>query len=211
MKSGIYKIVNLINNKFYIGSSIDMIKRWNVHLTLLRHNKHKNQHLQNAFNKYGEMNIRFEIVSIIENNEDMLKEEQRLIDEYFGNPTCYNLRNGVTELVGNKNPFYGKHHTNDAKQKMSVIKKLKYSGENHPQYGIPKSTETKKNISAARKGQHSGHKHPSLDRRIYTFSNGTETFTGLKYDFCIKYDLNKSNVCWLIKGKNKSVKGWRLV
>lgn len=211
MKSGIYKIVNLITNKFYIGSSVDMIKRWHVHLTLLRHNKHKNPHLQHAFNKYGEISMQFQIVSIIENNEDMLKEEQRLIDKHFGNPNCYNLRNGVTELVGKKNPFYGKYHTDGAKQKMSVIKKLKYSGENHPQYGIPKSTETKKKISATRKGQHSGHKHPSLDTNTYTFLNGIETFVGIQYDFCKKYNLSRSAICWLIKGKNKSVKGWRLV
>lgn len=34
---------------------------------------------------------------------------------------------------GEKNPFYNKHHTNEAKKKMSDIKKMTYQGGNHPQ------------------------------------------------------------------------------
>ena len=34
---------------------------------------------------------------------------------------------------GEKNPFYNKDHTNEAKKKMSDIKKMTYQGGNHPQ------------------------------------------------------------------------------
>ena len=34
---------------------------------------------------------------------------------------------------GEKNPFYNNHHTNEAKKKMSDIKKMTYQGGNHPQ------------------------------------------------------------------------------
>ena len=34
--SGIYQIKNLINNKSYIGSSVDIQKRWNDHINKLK-------------------------------------------------------------------------------------------------------------------------------------------------------------------------------
>ena len=37
------------------------------------------------------------------------------------------------KYTGEKNPFYNKHHTNEAKKKMSDIKKMTYQGGNHPQ------------------------------------------------------------------------------
>lgn len=45
---GVYKITNLINSKFYIGSSVNIGQRWFKHKALLRHNKHENPKLQNA-------------------------------------------------------------------------------------------------------------------------------------------------------------------
>jgi len=54
----IYAIKNSDNNKIYIGSSKSFYKRLNKHINNLRKNIHSNNHLQNAFNKYGE-NILF--------------------------------------------------------------------------------------------------------------------------------------------------------
>jgi group I intron endonuclease len=50
---GIYRIINKINDKFYIGSSDNIERRFSRHLLDLKKNKHDNQHLQNAWNKYG--------------------------------------------------------------------------------------------------------------------------------------------------------------
>ena len=52
-RCGIYKIVNKIDGKYYVGSSKHIYKRWRKHKSLLRHNKHLNDYLQNAFNLYG--------------------------------------------------------------------------------------------------------------------------------------------------------------
>lgn len=59
---GIYKITNLETKKIYVGSSKNISNRWAKHKALLRHNKHENIKLQNAWNKYGEKNFIFEIV-----------------------------------------------------------------------------------------------------------------------------------------------------
>ena len=51
--SGIYKITNLENNKFYIGSAKDLYDRLASHKKDLRANKHCNIYLQRSYNKYG--------------------------------------------------------------------------------------------------------------------------------------------------------------
>jgi len=81
-KPGVYVIENLMNNKIYIGSSVmRVIKRIEHHVSMLRANKHKNAHLQNAFNKYGETSF---CASIIENTEkhNTLEREQYWINQH---------------------------------------------------------------------------------------------------------------------------------
>lgn len=74
MKSGIYKIVNNINSKCYIGSSIDIEKRIKNHFRFLKNSNHHNQHLQAAFNKYGEENFTYSIIEFCE--KDILFERE---------------------------------------------------------------------------------------------------------------------------------------
>lgn len=79
-KPGVYVIKNLMNSKIYIGSStMRIIKRIEHHISMLRARKHKNTHLQNAFNKYGEINF---CASVIETTEkhNTLEREQYWID-----------------------------------------------------------------------------------------------------------------------------------
>lgn len=64
-ESGIYGILNNINNKIYIGSSKDMQSRWRFHKNKLVTNKHHNSYLQSSWNKYGGNNFSF---IILENN-----------------------------------------------------------------------------------------------------------------------------------------------
>lgn len=59
---GVYKIINQVNKKIYIGSSKDIYKRWTQHIDKLNKGEHENKHLQNAWNKYGSDNFEFEIV-----------------------------------------------------------------------------------------------------------------------------------------------------
>ena len=66
MKSGIYIIRNLVNNKVYIGKSKNVSQRKNAHFNALKLNKHNNQHLQNSYNKYGKDNFQFDILEYCE-------------------------------------------------------------------------------------------------------------------------------------------------
>lgn len=60
--AGIYAITCIVNNKKYVGHSISIKKRWETHRDLLRRNKHKNTHLQAAWNKEGEKMFAFSIL-----------------------------------------------------------------------------------------------------------------------------------------------------
>jgi group I intron endonuclease len=62
MKSGIYVITNKTNAKVYIGQSVDIDKRFNSHRCYLRNGNHYNEHLQRAFNLYGEQSFSFDVL-----------------------------------------------------------------------------------------------------------------------------------------------------
>lgn len=83
---GIYRI--LMGNNFYIGRSVNIEKRVNDHLKLLKKRKHYNPHLQSAYEKYG---LQYEVIEEIEMYEDMIKREQELINEHMCDPKCMNI------------------------------------------------------------------------------------------------------------------------
>ena len=90
-KIGIYQILNKINGKLYIGSTSESFrKRFNLHKYHLRNDKHKNSHLQYAWNKYGEESFEFSIIEISEIKEEVLDREQYYIDS-FDFENLYNI------------------------------------------------------------------------------------------------------------------------
>ena len=78
--SGIYKIVNKINNKYYIGSSKNIIQsRWKHHKTILKNKNHFNHHLQSSWNKYGSDNFEFVIIETA-SKEKLMEVEQKYLN-----------------------------------------------------------------------------------------------------------------------------------
>ena len=71
---GIYKII-CDEADFYIGSSKNIQQRFYKHRRELRKGVHKNEHLQNAYNKYGEKCFDLEIIEICNIDEQYLKEQ----------------------------------------------------------------------------------------------------------------------------------------
>lgn len=78
--AGIYAITNLINNKIYVGSSIDLYTRHYQHKSDLNKGIHKNPHLQNAWNKYSSENFSFSVIEVVPNVNQLLEREQYWID-----------------------------------------------------------------------------------------------------------------------------------
>jgi group I intron endonuclease len=79
MKSGIYKITNIVNNKFYIGSTNNLYRRKREHFRLLKQGKNHCKLLQRAYNKYGELSFTFEVIATCP-PEYLFKLEQWFVD-----------------------------------------------------------------------------------------------------------------------------------
>lgn len=93
--SGIYKITNIINNKFYIGSSVNIYQRLKHHYSDLKNNKHGNKYFLRSYIKYGKNNFKVEIL------EEATKELLLIKEQYYINilKPEYNL---MIDVVGNK-------------------------------------------------------------------------------------------------------------
>ena len=99
--AGIYSITSKHNGKVYIGSSVNIYKRWDQHKKQLKQNKHGNLYLQNHFNKYGEQDLVYSIVEIVTEitnlKEILLIAEQSYLDKTVNR---FNIRNLVNSSLG---------------------------------------------------------------------------------------------------------------
>ncbi len=161
MSVGIYCITNTLDGKVYIGSSVNMWRRFRSHRQHLRLQKHANPYLQYAWNFHGE--AAFEFKPLLECSVDnLLMYEQRAIDSYKAcdRTAGYNylpvagsrLGSKQTEATkakiaagvprGKDHMYYGKRLSDAAYKAAADLKK---------QFGI--SAETRARMSVANKGK----------------------------------------------------------
>ncbi|MDP3986985.1 MAG: NUMOD3 domain-containing DNA-binding protein [Nanoarchaeota archaeon] len=158
--SGIYCIVNIVNGKIYIGSAINLRKRYVSHKNSLNRGDHHNSHLQRSWNKYGECCFDFQILEICEKKKSLIKKEQYWLDYYrsYDREIGYNISFKAGSTLGVKcseekkikisNFHKGKKLSEEHRKKLSDSEK----GENNPFYGKHHSEESKRKISESRKG-----------------------------------------------------------
>lgn len=96
MNSVIYLIVNLINNKIYVGSAVDFEDRVRLHKLHFSRGSHHNRHLQAAWDLYGEDVFKFVIVeythNLLEREEHWIK-KLNATDPSIGYNICAVARN----------------------------------------------------------------------------------------------------------------------
>jgi len=123
--------------------------------------------------------------------------------------------------IGSKNPMYGRVVSDEERKKTSMF----FSGKNHPLYGKPRTKETKEKISKALKGrkpvftgksqtpEHIEKIRNSRCKNIYTLVNSEGVIFQTKFitSFSKKFFLNPGHIYQVIKGKETSHKGWKLV
>jgi group I intron endonuclease len=161
MARGIYKIINVINNKFYVGSAVDLKRRKTRHFSELRTGKHNNRHLQAAWVKYGEQAFVFVVVEELPEDADLLAAENVWLKEHVGKDYCYNL--GVDAVAptlgwsGEKSPTWGRKRTPEelAAQSWAGRTHTPEAKERIRQHliGKPKSAEVRAKISATLSGE----------------------------------------------------------
>ncbi len=132
--TGIYRILNITNNKCYVGSSISLHHRKNEHFRDLRKNVHHSVKLQRAYNKYGYDKFSFEVL------ENCTKEELKIKEEFWIKELkTYKFGYNWSRLTGSS--FLGRKHSVETCLLISIRGK-----------GTKRSAETKYRISQARKG-----------------------------------------------------------
>lgn len=177
IKSGIYKITNLTNRMFYIGSSQNVIKRWIDHRSFLNTNRHENEYLQNAWNKYGEVNFELEILEVVvlellEEREQYWLDSTKCCDRTIGynlSPSSENCRGFV--------------HTEATRAKLSALKK-----------GKPRSEETKAKISASMIGRQFSEETRAKMRTAQLGKKKSEEFKEMKRKELLGNQINKGRV-----------------
>lgn len=85
---GVYKIVNKINGKVYIGSSCDVKSRWSHHRSDLCRGVHHNRYLQRAWDKYGSDAFEFYLVEKC-SREERISVEQNILNTAKNNKQKY--------------------------------------------------------------------------------------------------------------------------
>lgn len=146
--SGIYSITNTINNKRYIGKSVNIKGRFWHHKNNLTkeeiNRKAVNRHLFNSVKRHGIDNFLFEILEcFIDFDENYSKERELYWMDFFN--TCdrnfgYNLRrDSSTKMIvheetrriisennmGSKNPNYGNYWSDEQRARMSQVQKAR--------------------------------------------------------------------------------------
>jgi group I intron endonuclease len=143
---GIYKIVNRVNGRYYVGSSKDIFGlRWPQHQFELNRRTHHNSHLTHAWHLYGKDN--FEIVVVEEVPQDQLYVvEQKYLDVCAANPEqAYNA---------NYAPDGGCPSAESIERIRRKLKGRVFSDEHRRKIGLamrgrPYSTETRAKIGRA--------------------------------------------------------------
>ena len=155
---GIYKITNTVNGMVYIGGSKNLRDRKQQHTRALSGGYHHVLEMQKDYNNYPE-SFRFDVIEHCD-EKDLVELERKYIAEYDAmNPVRgYNRESG-----GNKDKtisdetkkiwsdqrsnggagMFGKHHTDEAKRRISEKQK-----------GKTLSEETRMKISQAKTGKH---------------------------------------------------------
>lgn len=111
---GIYAILDVINNVYYIGESGNIKNRFIRHRYRLRHGCHTNKLLQEAWTNGDEKLFSFIILEECQENERQEK-ELRWINHFSKVAKVFNLQNAFTEeqqldaAIMTKRMFYAKH------------------------------------------------------------------------------------------------------
>lgn len=219
---GIYKIMNKISGKLYIGSAINIKERWKKHKNELRKNIHYNSYFQNAWNDYKEENFQFEIIEEVLDVNLLLEREQYWLDE----TKCYERDKGynILKLAGNS---CGYKHTEESLIKIGLSslgrrKGIKFSNEHKKKISESLCGHIVTNETRCKIGnKNRGHKHSeeTIGRlsKIFSAENNPsakltweqvreirEKYKSGKYsqrELAREYKVGKTSIAYIINNK----------
>ena len=198
----IYLITNLINGKRYIGKHFGELNDSYLGSGTL---------IQRAIDKYGKQNFKKEILYISSSEQENSIKEKEFISAFnaVNDDSFYNLIPGgdggdifhslplekqqqIREKAsqnnkGEKNGMYGKHHSEETKQKLKQVNKdytktesfkqtmsLVTTGEKNGMYGKKHTEESKKKMSDSKKGKKLGAENGNA-KKIRAYKDAEKT------------------------------------
>jgi len=216
--SGIYKIVNTINNKYYVGSSYNIYYRWRKHKQLLNKQKHHSKKLQRSWNRNSKDSFNFVIIELCDRKNLIKKEQQYLDIAKKESKQSYNMTFDATrpeDKYGSKNHNWikvSKKNQEILKKywlKKGTMKTIKFAKN---KYDIGSRIICSRLIPNFKKQSEQRPERSWCDKTIYTFyhKNG-EKYTGKRINFIKKYKLTECCIANMIAKRFKSHKGWSLI
>lgn len=164
MTQGVYEIVNLFDGKAtaYVGSAVNVKRRWSRHRRELVGQKHHNEHLERAWHKYGAEAFEFCVIEEVADVAQLLEREQYWLDRYFEMPaSVYNIARDAQA------PMQGLALSDEHKRKI---------GEASQGRAMPEAAKSA--ISRSMMGNQNGLGHPCSEKKKQKIS---EALTGREF------------------------------
>lgn len=198
----IYTFKNKVNGKVYVGQTCRTFKeRMGEHL------RHKNTTLGKALAKYGIDNFEYKIIDEAKTIEELNEKEIFWIEKLNSiTPYGYNLCKGGNNTLGY-------NHKEESKEKMRLSKKGTFKGEDNPFFGKKHTHETRQKMRDAwteeRKEQLrlSAKTRKHLTVKVRNVDTG-EVFDSVK-EAAEKYNLKDTHISRVCKGKRKTTGGFK--
>jgi group I intron endonuclease len=235
---GIYKIINKLNGKYYVGSTMNFNRRWVEHKRQLNNGSHANIRLLRSWEKHGPNSFEFIVIEQLNNmnKSDILDIEQKYLDIAEGEKhISYNLsfktRGWGLSIERLKGCLpKGDKHKNYIRDvyifKQTLTNEL-FTGTRHnfyTKYNLSKNhvkeLVTNKRLSLlgwiVTDGNNSNEYLPMAPNKenyptgIYQFTNKKKdlTFTGSCFDFRLKYKTRKYKIEHGVRN-GKIFDGWK--
>lgn len=215
----IYKLTNTVNEKEYVGRTIDLNRR------IRQHKVYNKQVIDRAIDEYGWAKFTVEILADNIPESELVEKEIKYIERCETFRDGYNMTEGggsyeMTEetkqkmsenhadVSGKNNPMYEKERPRETREKISENQPDR-NGKNNPMYGKERSKETKRKMSENH-ADFSGANHPKAK---ITKEGGKEIKA--KYEegedvprkgLAKEYDTSLSTVDRIVRGEHWTVK-----
>jgi len=167
---GVYKIKNTNTDRYYIGYSKNIHKRFSTHKYKLKHNIHDNIFLQRAYNLYGIDSFEYEILHNCETIQEAQEKELIYLEDLTIRDKLFNLNynssgGDIMSTHPDKEKIYQKISATLLKNSNAMTKeekKKKYGqvGEKNGMYGKTHTEEVRQKISHLKKVNNIGNKNP---------------------------------------------------
>lgn len=186
---GIYMIWCLFSGKVYVGSSLNVARRFTQHLRNLNRNRNLHPHLQAAWNAYGAESFMFTPIEFC-SVEELEQREQHYLDLH----RSYDREKG--------------YNTSPTAESTRGVKRTPEQRERIRQAGIGRkaSPETRAKMSVSNRASQA-YRRTEFD----VVSPRGELVHGVGIsEFARQYGLCASNLGTLLQGKIKTTLGWSL-